>query len=83
MNEEKNLTRVTHEAKPKFTKFTKPSFNVDFRLNNVNIVLCLTLLIMFAIIAFTKPASLNNVTIIVFIVAEIVAGFMPKLTINK
>lgn len=83
MNEEKNLTRVTHEAKPKLTKFTKPSFNVDYRLNNVNIVLCLTLLIMFAIIAFTKPASLNNVTIIVFIIAEIVAGFMPKLIINK
>lgn len=80
MNEEKSLTRVTHAAK---LKLPKPKVNVDFKLSNVNIVLCLTLLIMFAIIAFTKPASLNNVTIIVFIVAEIIAGFMPTVTINK
>lgn len=80
MNEEKSLTRTTHEDK---LKFAKPNFKLDFRLNNVNIVLCLTLLIMFAIIAFTKPDSLNNVTIIVFIIAEIVAGFMPKVNINK
>ena len=81
MNEEKSLTRVTHEDK---LKFPKPNvINVDFKLNNVNIVLCLTLLIMFAIIAFTKPDSLNNVTIVVFIVAEIIAGFMPSINVNK
>lgn len=80
MNEEKSLTRVTHAAK---LKFPKPNVNVDFKLSNVNIVLCLTLLIMFAIIAFTKPAGLNNVTIIVFIVAEIIAGFMPSINVNK
>lgn len=80
MNEEKSLTRVTHEDK---LKFTKPNVNLDFKLSNVNIVLCLTLLIMFAIIAFTKPDSLNNVTIIVFIIAEIIAGFMPKINVNK
>ena len=80
MNEEKNLTRVTHEDK---LKFSKPNVNLDFKLSNVNIVLCLTLLIMFAIIAFTKPDSLNNVTIIVFIIAEIIAGFMPSINVNK
>ena len=80
MNEEKNLTRVTHEDK---LKFPKADVNVDFKLNNVNIVLCLTLLIMFTIIAFTKPDSLNNVTIVVFIVAEIIAGFMPSINVNK
>lgn len=80
MNEEKSLTRVTHEDK---LKFTKPNVNLDFKLSNVNIVLCLTLLIMFAIIAFTKPDSLNNVTIIVFIIAEIIAGFMPSINVNK
>lgn len=80
MNEEKSLTRVTHEDK---LKFPKPNVNVDFKLSNVNIILCLTLLIMFAIIAFTKPDSLNNVTIVVFIVAEIIAGFMPNINVNK
>ena len=80
MNEEKSLTRVTHEDK---LKFTKPNVNLDFKLSNANIVLCLTLLIMFAIIAFTKPDSLNNVTIVVFIIAEIIAGFMPNINVNK
>lgn len=80
MNEEKNLTRSKLIDK---LELSKPTFDFNFKLTNINIVICITLLIMFTIIAFTKPESLNDITIIVFIVAEIISGFMPKMTINK
>lgn len=80
MNEEKNLTRSKLIDNP---KLSKPTFDFNFKLTDINIVICITLLIMFTIIAFTKPESLNNTTIIIFVVAEIISGFMPKMTINK
>lgn len=80
MNKEKNLTRSKLIDKP---ELSRPAFKFNFKLTNINIVICITLLIMFTIIAFTKSESLNNTTIIIFVVAEIISGFMPKTTINK
>lgn len=51
--------------------------NFHLALTNVNIALCIVLLLMFAILAFTKPSALNNVTIITFIIAELLSCVLP------
>lgn len=71
----KKLTPEGKHSRP-VIKPNRPRLNIAISSNNI--ILCIILLVMFGIIAFTKADALNNITIIVFILAELIACVLPS-----
>lgn len=71
----KKLTPEGKHSRPAM-KTNRPRLSIAISFNNI--ILCVILLIMFGIIAFTKADALNNITIIVFILAELIACVLPS-----
>lgn len=77
-----NVRQAAKHSKPKeHHKLTNAGINIDF--HSPRITLMLIIFLMMLTVACLNHTALNTMTIIVFVLAELIAMVLPEIKVNK
>lgn len=77
-----NVRQTAKHSKPKeHHKLTNAGINIDF--HSPRITLMLIIFLMMLTVACLNHTALNTVTIIVFVLAELIAMVLPEIKVDK